>query len=489
VSKALERRVCEYVRRHELVRPGDRVGLAVSGGADSVALLRLMLELRAELGIVLSIAHFNHGIRGDASDADENFVRELAQAHGLDLHISSGDAPAYAHEKKLSLETAARDLRYSFFRELISSGAVSKLMTAHTLDDQAETVLMRVVRGTGTAGLAGIYPRVSVQSGEIIRPLLAVRRCEIEEYLRGPGQTWREDATNLDVKHTRNKIRHLLLPLLESEFNPAVRHRLAELAEIARNEEQHWDEILCGIDSPIVPGEVCGERVSLDAERLARLPVAVQRRIVRQVVEHLSLKLDFEKIDAVQRFASESGRSLELPNGWSVTRQIKRRPSGGKSGTLLIFDKSEPATPQDYKYSLAWPGEVAIREAGLLLQARLVTTSEEQPPTAVEVEDASGPITWAVYNLSYRLDPQKLLPGLTIRNWRAGDHFWPAHSSGPKKVKQLLQQRHVTGAERVLWPVAVSGDEIVWMRGFPVSEKHRATNNSGAALLIEEILQ
>jgi tRNA(Ile)-lysidine synthase len=485
VPKALDRRVLDYIRRHELLRPGDRVAAAVSGGADSVALLRLILELRAELGIILSVAHFNHRIRGEASDDDERFVHQLAQHHGLELHVSSGDTPAHANRTKQSLETAARGLRYSFFQDLISCGAVSKIMTAHTLDDQAETVLMRIVRGTGTSGLAGIYPRLKVgeHRGEIVRPLLGVRRCEIEEYLRALGQAWREDATNLDVKHIRNKVRHALLPLLEREFNPSVRQRLAELAEIARVEEEHWDDILASTRSPLTSGE----RVSLDLDKMRAIPPAVQRRIIRKIGDQLSLKLDFETIDAVLRFYGESSRSLELPDGWSVHRDIVRRPSGGVSGTLLVFDRSETGPPPcEYEHSLQWPGEVPIRETDSVFQAKLVS-----PPRCSSggstLEDTTGSGATASYNGSQLLDPRRLLPELTIRNWRAGDQFWPAHTSGPRKVKELLQKRHITGRERALWPVAVSGNQIVWMRGFPVSQDHRATNEADSALLIEEV--
>jgi tRNA(Ile)-lysidine synthase len=506
VPQTLDRRVLEYVRRNELLRPGDRAGVAVSGGADSVALLRIMLELRAELGVVLSVVHFNHKIRGATSDTDEQFVRDLAQTHGLEYHADSGEAPAYAASNKISLETAARDLRYSFFGELISSGAVSKVMTAHTLDDQAETVLMRIVRGTGTAGLAGIYPLlcgdeavphpghavvansrtghspVPTRPGpQIVRPLLGIRRCEIEEYLRALGQAWREDATNLDVKHVRNKVRHLLLPLLESEFNPTVRQRLAELAEIARAEEEEWSAILRGIESPIV----LDEHVSLDVERLNRLPVAVQRRVIRQVGEQLAIKLDFETIDAVQRFASGGGRGLELPGGWSVTRRITRRPNGGKGATFLVFDKSERTPERDYEYSLRWPGTVEVKEAGLVICARLLIPGDSK----VRVENGSEGSAQAGYNGWQLLDPRKLLPELTIRNWRAGDQFWPAHTSGPKKIKELLQNRHVTGSERVLWPVASSGNEIVWIRDFPVSEKYCRVEGNGPVLLIETVRQ
>lgn len=464
------RSVLAYVREHELLRPGDRSAVAVSGGADSVALLRLMLELRGELGTVLSVAHFNHNIRGEASDEDERFVRGLAEAYGLTFHSSFGDVRGHANRSKLSLETAARDLRYRYFSELIASGAVSKVMTAHTLDDQAETVLMRILRGTGTAGLAGIYPRVKVGDGEIIRPLLGIRRCEIESYLRMLNQPWREDATNQDVHHARNRVRHVLLPLMESEFNPAVREQLSELADIARVEEEHWTTILNGV-------EIGTADETLDADRFRQLPPAIQRRVLRRIGDELSIELDFEMIESIRRFAAADGRAIELSAGWSVVREVERRPSGGRGRTWLRFEKGteKDVVAGDYQYSVNWPGEVEVPELGITAVFRLCRPGEKP----------SGSDS-ALYNSNQLLDPRKLLPQITLRNWRAGDQFWPAHTSEPKKVKELLQRRHITGAVRKAWPVAVSGNEIVWMRGFPVSEKHRASDGSESALLIEE---
>ena len=236
-----------------MLRPGDRVGVAVSGGADSVALLCLLLELRGELGLVVSAVHFNHGLRGAEADADEQFVAELAHEHGIDLFAERGDTADLAAKQGKGIEAAARDLRYAFFRRLLAEAKLNRIATAHTLDDQAETVLMRMLRGTGVHGLRGILPCLAgampgamtapradeaadttrAAATTIVRPLLAVRRVEVEAYLHRIGQPWREDSSNCDVQLTRNRVRHELLPLLEEKFNPEVKQRLAELAEIA----------------------------------------------------------------------------------------------------------------------------------------------------------------------------------------------------------------------------------------------------------------
>src|SRR5205807_84367 len=256
--QTLAQRVMRYIRRHKLLNPGERVGVAVSGGADSVALLRLLLELQTELGVVLSVVHFNHKLRGLEADADEQFVADLASRNKLEFRCESGDVTACAAAKRLSVETAAREMRYGFFNQLLAEGRVNRVVTAHTLDDQAETVLLRVVRGAGTRGLAGIYPQLSVSSsqfsvdrqssvagrqvcGSIIRPLLRVRRKELEAYLFAEGQRWREDSSNRDLRHARNRVRHGILPRLERNLNPAVREILAETAEIARAEEEYWN--------------------------------------------------------------------------------------------------------------------------------------------------------------------------------------------------------------------------------------------------------
>jgi len=231
------------IRKKNSIRAGDRVAIAVSGGADSVALLVLLLELRAELGIVLSIAHVNHKLRGHESDADEQFVAKLARKHELELH--GCDAPVDGRAG-LGIEAAARELRYDFFRRLAREGHVKKIATAHTLDDQAETILLRIFRGTGIRGLAGIHPRIVFKQqgsalGEVVRPLLGFRRAALPEFLRERGQVWREDSSNLDTVFLRNRVRHRLLPIIAEEFGEAAIEHMGELAEIARAEEECWE--------------------------------------------------------------------------------------------------------------------------------------------------------------------------------------------------------------------------------------------------------
>ena len=281
----LAEHVREYMRRQRLVRAGDRVGVAVSGGADSVALLRLLLELRGDLGMVLQVLHFHHGIRGADADADQRFVADLAAAHGLELQVEAGDSPAHAAARKMSLETAARELRYAWFRTLLSRNAIHRIATAHTLDDQAETVLMRTLRGAGTLGIAGIYPELHTG---VIRPLLRTRRQELREYLRACGQDWREDPSNLDPRQLRNRIRHQLLPLLERDFNPQVAGVLANQAELARAEEEFWQQEI----ARVLPAVQLGA-AALSPDLLLAQPLALRRRLVRAAAEAAGLRLEF----------------------------------------------------------------------------------------------------------------------------------------------------------------------------------------------------
>ena len=529
--------------------------MAVSGGIDSVALLRLLLELRLELGIVLSVVHFNHGLRGAESGADQVFVAGLACEHGLEFYAASGDVAQLASEEHPGLEAAARELRYGFFRSLLGSDEVDeiepafpqglkpessgqldgtaeavplpsptpphildKIATGHTLDDQAETVLMRVIRGTGLRGLGGIYPRILVERededghGEIVRPLLGIRRQELEQYLVDLKQPWREDSTNADSKFTRNRVRRLVLPLLEGEFNPAVVESLAELAEIARDEEDYWENEISGWRGTVVqwsqpewtrglPGfegsqalvQIQASQSALSPELLERLeqagpaimnasvsrpwlltePRAVQRRVVKAIGEEAGIPLEFKHVEEILRFAGEegpSGKELSLPLGWKLLREPE-------AVVFVTPDLRRQERIPDYEYALAVPGRALVAELGVVIEALLVT-AQVTPEMAPEARVAE-------YNPQELLRAE-LLPGrLTVRNWRPGDRFWPAHTKSAKKIKELLQERHVAQPGRRLWPVAVSGDEIVWMRGFPVPARLRAEAGQGAVLIRE----
>jgi len=443
------------------------VGVAVSGGADSVALLRLLLELRRELGIVLSVVHFNHQLRGADSEADERFVSGLAQEYKLVFHCASSDVAQHAAKEHLSLETAARKLRYQYFGKLLVEGKLARIATAHTLDDQAETVLLRMVRGAGTRGLAGIYPQLSVpgsqfsEIGKVVRPLLSVRRKELEGYLGALGQTWREDKSNLDLRHARNRVRHEILPRLEKELNPAVREVLAETAEIARAEEEYW---LKETDQLLASAWKCGAgQGALKIDALTSLPLAVQRRLVRAASEDLGLRLEFRHVAEILGLLhkeAESAKSAVLPDGWTVTLQRDELRFGTAARKLASLD---------YEFRLPLPGVVEVPATGSRFEALVVSGNRG-----------------GVYNPEHLLDRTRLDQELRVRNWRPGDRFWPGHTKAPKKVKELLRERHLSGSDRKLWPVVVSGADVIWMRGFAVPSQFQARAEGREAVVIRE---
>jgi tRNA(Ile)-lysidine synthase len=456
----LAQSVLEYVRRLELLKAGDRVAVAVSGGADSVALLRLLMELRLELGVVLSVVHFNHGLRADESDADAQFVTLLAQRNDLELHCDRGDVTKHAASRHLSTEAAARQLRYQYFWRLLEEKKLSRIATGHTLDDQAETVLLRLVRGAGTRGLAGIYPQLSVGGSQfpasIVRPLLTTRRTQLEAYLKEIAQEWRDDSSNRDLRYARNRVRHGIVPRLERSLNPAVRETLAEMAEIAQAEEEFWQPEMMRV----LPTVWEAARRCFRLPELGRLPLALRRRVVRAAAESLGLRLEFKHVEEVLGLTPT--KSAMLPGGWILSR----------TKAALQFDPADregKAVSIDYEYAMPVPGVVQVPEIQASFEA-----------VVVRADVSPG------YNPDQVFDPALLGKELTVRNWRAGDRFWPAHSKSPKKVKELLQERKLTGRARRLWPVVASGPEIVWVRGFPAPARLRPREGATEILTIWE---
>jgi tRNA(Ile)-lysidine synthase len=483
VVHALAQSVLAYIRKHHLLRAGDRVGVAVSGGADSVALLRLLLELRPQIGIVLAVVHFNHQLRGGESDADERFVADLAENHHVEFHLESADVAACALKRGLSLEAAGRELRYQYFYRLLE-GKLNRIATAHTLDDQAETVLLKITRGAGSRGLAGIYPQLKAppswspesdpdqacsgpRLATIVRPLLSIRHDQVRAYLNAVRQNWREDPSNGDLRHARNRVRHRILPHLERDLNPAVRETLAETAEIARAEEEYWEqETERMLESAwVVPEgnhlDQTGTRGRLRIDTLRTLPTALARRLVRRAAESLGFDLEFRHLEEILHAlrTTEQEKAMVLPGSWTV-RLAKRELQFAKESAV-------PGSP-NYQYRLSVPGSIEVPQTGSRFEALLVS------PTA-----CGG------YNPDDLLDPARLGGELLVRNWRPGDRFWPAHRKAPKKIKELLEERHLRGVERKRWPVVVNGTDLVWVRGFAVPRRLRPQEGSRAVWIRE----
>ncbi len=299
-------------------RPGDRVAAAVSGGADSVALLELLLEARDRLGIVVSVAHFNHRLRGAESDADAEFVATLAASRNIQFF---GAAAESAHES--NVEARARHDRYAFFSQLVRQNAIGKIATAHTADDQAETVLARLLRGGGPAGLAGILPEI--EEGAIVRPLLTTRREALRSWAASRGLAWREDPTNSDPRFLRNRLRHALIPELERDYNPNIVNILGHTAEVARADEAFWQEHIEALSLRVIVEAPEGRKLLL--ENFVQLSEAEQRRVVRAAVALVKggrFRLEFDHVERIRGLAhpkaAHSGKGIIEVPGLRVER-------------------------------------------------------------------------------------------------------------------------------------------------------------------------
>jgi tRNA(Ile)-lysidine synthase len=298
------------------IHPGDRICVAISGGADSVALLLTLHAANAtpreSLGIGLSAVHVHHNLRGDEADSDQHFVQDLCTRLNIPLHLHHADVPERLLQTREAgvpetIEEAARNLRYDFFTQLLTSRHADAILTAHTLDDQAETVLMKLLRGAWTEGLSAIHPTLTLPTGKILRPFLNTRRADIESFLTQSAQPWRNDSTNTDTAFTRNRIRHELLPQLRT-FNPSLDQTLSNLAELAREEESRWQtELNRVLPQLLLPGKPVrgggravsttpGEAsLSIEFDRIRALDPALRRRVLRAAARQLGARLSFDE--------------------------------------------------------------------------------------------------------------------------------------------------------------------------------------------------
>jgi tRNA(Ile)-lysidine synthase len=427
-----------------MLKPGLRLAVGVSGGADSVALLRALHQGSSQLGLVLHVAHLHHGLRGAEADGDLEFVRALTAELGLPFHEARVDAGAEAERAGESIEGAARRLRYAWFRQLMASGAVEAVATAHTRDDQAETVCAKFLRGAWTEGLSGIHPVVDFPEGRIVRSLLGATRTEVEAYLKSLGQAWREDSSNSNAAFTRNRIRHELLPLLEG-WNPRLRDHLAQMAELARDEEAWWQAELGRLGPQILMagkpvrggGRAADGGLAVDVIRLAALVPALQRRLLRHAAEQLGTALDFPATEALRALALEgrAGQKRELAQGLRAERtprELRLTVEAISAGGV------EEAVPV---YTAAIPGEIDGKAFGVWLKIELVGSAVGNESQSASVKTGE------------------------LRNWRPGDRVHLRYSGGPRKVKEVLERLRVTGSSRAVWPVLEVGGRIVWMKG------------------------
>ncbi len=447
----LATRVLDTVDRFTMFTPGARVGVAVSGGADSVCLLQILHELAPRWNLQLSVVHVNHHIRGEAADRDAAFVQKLADAFAVPFHLHNVDVPARGG----NLEQEARRARYAFFHDLLRNGTLDRLATGHTRSDQAETVLYRFLRGSGVAGLSGIHP--TTREG-IVRPLLYVTRDEVQSWLDERGIAWREDDTNTDQSYVRNRIRHKLLPSLQADYNPALPEILANLAETARDEEAWWERSI---------SETRSQR-NLNVNNLQ--DPAIARRLIRRAIATQKGDLrgiGFEHIEAVLEMArSQAGHGqIHLP-GIEVTRsfdQIQIRPMPQAADQI-----------PEFRRGISPPVSVELpNNAGLIdFSLHVGPFAKGNPQTYDTLED--------------ELDWQRIAPPgpLELRNWRPGDQYCTVGRSRKCKLKTLFQEARIPLWERRFWPILTYEDEIVWARRFGPAAEFAAQESSETVLRI-----
>lgn len=460
-------KVRKTIEEYAMLQNNERVIVAVSGGCDSVALLRILYELSKELNLFLVVGHVNHGIREEAQD-EEDFVRDLARSLKLPFEVERVDAVRIARERRLSLEMAGRELRYRYLRALALRYGVRKIALGHQRDDHVETVLLNLTRGSGIDGLRGIQP----VRDEIIRPLIFCTREEIRRYLDAHGFPYMVDSSNRDKKFTRNRIRHELIPLMKRSLNPRIEEAIDRLSRIAASQEdflrkcsqEALDRVRVEIEEPLV---------GVSTEGLAKLPTALQEGIIRLILERVSPEgtgIYWIHVSSVRKLALDERRDrvLNMPHGIKVEKCGERLlfiPPGGEAG------KGE-CPP--YEYAVNLPGEIFISEAHVRMHLRVLR--RKISPEELKKDR----------RIAY-MDLDTIEPPLKIRNRRPGDVFHPLGMEGRKKLKDFFIDEKIDRLQRSYIPLLVDMRGIIWVGGLRIDHRVRVSESTQNVLQAEII--
>ncbi len=451
------------IHHYHMLDEGDTVLVGVSGGPDSVALLHSLVTLGPKWSLRLVIAHLNHQLRGAIADQEAAFVGRLAASLGIPCEIGSKNVAEYGAEHRLSLQEAARVVRYAFYDEVAAKYSASKIALGHHADDNAESILMHLLRGTGPLGLTGIPP---VRHGRIIRPLIGLIRKDILAFLELGGFEYMRDHSNIDTKYLRNRIRHELLPHLKERYNPNTVSALNRLASILRDEEDFWDQEVRRTLQDLVLDHT-PDRLSLMTRGLPDLHPALLRRLVRHAV--LSLKGELKRlghvhVEAVARLIAEpspSGR-LDLPQGVMVVRDREK----------VIFLLGLPEEIVGFEYHIPRIQTTFIREIGILLKLSAYDADKISHPK-------NYPMTTAIFDLTAVTFPLK------VRNFKHGDRFKPLGMAGSQKVKTFFINHKVPRSQRLRCPILLSGGRIIWVGGYRIDDSAKVTEKTKKVLKAE----
>jgi len=467
------------VQNFEMLNPGERVIAAVSGGPDSVALLHVLVLLSSEYDLILTVAHLNHGLRGAESDAEEQLVRRLSEERGIACVVKRVDLRAVRNEKgrKRSLEDIGREERYRFFTALAARIGASRIALGHHREDQAETVLMNLIRGSGLEGLKGILP---VRDECFIRPLIEVSREEILKFLHSKRLPFLEDSSNNHDLFLRNRIRHQLIPLLQEQYNPQIVNTLNRMACIARREDDCLkttvDSILDAWQIPSLPE---GGEMMIAIPELQKLREALQYRVIKTLLQRCVLsphRVGSAHIQAVMDLSrgSKPGGLLILPGNVVVKREYGKLTLAFKdrNSKPALYSPAKERTVENFSYPVEIPGFVKIEETGRVIKTAFAENDET--------------LCFDGDNVAY-FDFDKVQTPLVIRNRREGDRFQPLGMAGTKKLKAYFIDEKVPRWQRNLIPLLADRHSVVWIAGFRLSERVRVEDKTRCIVKIEII--
>lgn len=447
------RRVLATLKKYNMVNAGDKVLVAVSGGPDSMAMMHILFQLREELGILLHVFHLNHCFRGKESAGDARLVEDTARFWGIPCTVEEYDVPGYCSRMNKSNQEGAREVRYNLISRVAARVGAARVALGHHADDQAETIILNFLRGSGLTGLKGFLP---VRDNFYIRPLLRLRRKEIEDYCKRHNIRFRIDSSNLKTVYKRNQVRLELMPLLE-KYNPAMVPTLVRTGDVLRCEDEFLEDEACKVYSRAVT--FGGDKgFVLDINILLKEPIALQRRVLRKLWNTVTgdpAGLGFEHLESILNLVNEGKGSWvsHLPKGVRVTRSYNALYMKRES-------KFEDGMPP-YCYSLGVPGEVFIPETGVTVRAQLVSRFQAGDPGSLPVDEVF-------------LDAAKIKSELYVRRRLPGDRFAPLGMGGAEiKLKKFFIDQKIPREERDRIPLVVCNGEIVWIAGVRPGEKFK----------------
>lgn len=449
----------KIINEHQLIQKNDKILIAVSGGVDSVVLLDLLYRVRDEYYLILKIVHLNHCIRGKEADRDQKFVQQLARQYHLPISVKKVDVPKYVKNQKCSLEEGARILRYQFFYEQLQKSRFNYLAVGHNANDQAETILDHFLRGSGIRGLTGM----KYSTRQIIRPLLALSRTKIETYAHQRGLKYVTDITNEEIKFKRNKIRHQLIPYLQTEFNPAIVNTLLRTGIIAQNNELYLKkEAERAFNSCLKSFQK--NKIILDINQFFNYFNIIQTYVLFHILELLLIdveSLTATKINVILNIIQKkkTGTKIPLAGTWEI-----------------LIDHSELVVHQNEKIDFEF--KICLKKCYKIFGGKKIFTAD-----LIKRDQLPEPLP-RQRNIEF-IDYKKVTQPLIIRNFRPGDRFIPLNMKGHKKVSDFFTDEKVPLHLRKQIPLLLCPEGIIWVMGYQINDRFKITNKTNVILKLE----